>query len=139
MANVPVETPAPTGNALSDASSAPALTPAQLNAIGVGLSGTLTSQGSDCLWPPPGMFGIGTGIISLSLGVPCLFTKSEARAVMGAALMLLGGFILFSGVGLMAAVAGAPAAMTLIFPEGKAAGAARSAAPVTASTQALAA
>jgi hypothetical protein len=135
MPNVPVETPAPTGNALTDA---PALTQAQLNAVGVGLTGTLTSQGSDCLWPPPGMWGISSGIIHLAFGTPCLFTMSEARAVMGAGILLLGGFILFSGVGLMAAVAGAPAAMTLIFPEGKAAGAARTAAPA-ARTQALAA
>lgn len=92
----------PTGNALSDANSqaaaTPFLTPQELATLGSGLSGSI----SECLWPPQGStWGVGTGLIHLQFGVPCLFTKSEARAAAGLALLIGGAIIINLGIGLL--------------------------------------
>jgi hypothetical protein len=107
MANVPTETPAPTGNALSDANSAPpAITQAQADALNA-VNQSAANTASDCLWPPSGQFSIPIipGIYTQSIGVPCLITYSEARAAVGAALVVGGVLTIWVGLSWMAVAA----------------------------------
>jgi hypothetical protein len=102
MPNVPTQAPnppaAPTGNAITQAQAD------ALNAVNQSAANTA----SDCLWPPSGQFSIPIipGIYTQSIGVPCLMTYSEARAIIGVALLLGGSLLIWSGVGIMAVVAG---------------------------------
>ena len=63
---------------------------------------------SDCLVPNP--LGISLGPLSLSAGPACLLSKSNARAFIGAGIMLAGGAIALAGLAVLAAAAGVKAA-----------------------------
>lgn len=94
----------PTGNALTDAQAADVAAASQqaVNAL-IGIGQTVAQpQGSECLWPPPATWGLGFGPVRFSLGVPCFFTKSEARALFGAGLVIVGGLTMFGGVQIIA-------------------------------------
>jgi len=65
----------------------------------------------DCLFPPSGGFNIPTPIgYTQTINLPCLFTKSNARAFLGAG-FLAGGFLLLAlpGAAILAAAAGSRA------------------------------
>lgn len=91
MPNVPTQAPnppaAPTGNAITQAQAD------ALNAVNQSAANTA----SDCLWPPSGQFSIPIipGIYTQSIGVPCLMTYSEARALVGALFLITGGMMIF--------------------------------------------
>jgi len=101
----------PTGNALSDANAAAALSAAQIAAVSSAIgattaTGQLTSQGPECLWPPPGLFGASHGFFAGLMGgfgfsVPCLITKSQARAVIGAGWIVGGLLIAWGGFAIL--------------------------------------
>jgi hypothetical protein len=63
---------------------------------------------SDCLVPNP--LGISLGPLSLSAGPACLLSKSNARAFIGAGLLLAGGAVAVAGLAVLMAAAGVKAA-----------------------------
>jgi Lysozyme like domain len=65
-----------------------------------------TTAKSDCLWPPAGRLSLGP----VGVNVPCLLSKSEARAVIGAFLLITGGWIFGLGAIVIAVTAGVDAA-----------------------------
>jgi hypothetical protein len=70
---------------------------------------TLASGSTDCLVPNP--LSVSVPLVgSISAGPSCLFSKSNARAFLGAGLLLAGGAITLAGLVLVAAVAGVKAA-----------------------------
>jgi hypothetical protein len=69
---------------------------------------TGAASASDCLVPNP--LGISLGPLSLSAGPACLLSKSNARAFIGAGLLLAGGAVAVAGLAVLAAAAGVKAA-----------------------------
>lgn len=69
----------------------------------VGASGS-----ADCLVPNP--LGVSLGPFSLGAGPSCLFSRSNARAFIGAGLMLAGGAVGFAALAVLAVAAGMRAA-----------------------------
>lgn len=67
---------------------------------------------ADCLFPPSGSIALPVipGVYSQSVNLPCLFTKSNARAFLGAG-FLLGGFMVLAlpGLAMLAASVGSKA------------------------------
>jgi hypothetical protein len=118
----PPGTGAPTGNALTDANSgAPKLPEGRVN-TGSGTVGQLTQQqadvlnslnatmaqvASDCLWPPSSQVTIPIipGVYSQSFQVPCLLSYSEARAFVGAGILVGGVLVIGWGLSILAAAA----------------------------------
>jgi hypothetical protein len=93
---------APTGNALTDASTNAAIAKSTAQVVqAVNAMAAATQQTSDCLWPPPQMFGLGQGflggLLSVTFSTPCLFTRSQARAIMGGAIMVAGLLVMWGG------------------------------------------
>jgi Lysozyme like domain len=75
---------------------------------------------SDCLWPPSGRIGLPLG---QSFTVPCLLSMSEARAMIGAALLGTGLLIAAAGLSLIVVFAGIDAFTRLANSAGSKAGA----------------
>jgi hypothetical protein len=131
MPNVPTQAPnppaAPTGNAITQAQAD------ALNAVNQSAANTA----SDCLWPPSGQFSIPIipGIYTQSIGVPCLITYSEARAAVGAALVIGGGMLVLFGVSILAVAAGAGVVGSLLGGGGKSGAAAGAASKIPAAEE----
>jgi hypothetical protein len=106
----------PTGNALTDAGAAGAA----LGAAGFSdiaqINAQIAAAASDCLWPPSGSVTIPfiPGLWSQTFQVPCLFTHSEARAIVGVGILGAGLIVMFAGLGFFAVAEAVPVAARLI-------------------------
>lgn len=73
---------------------------------------TVAAGSSDCLLPNP--LGVSLPLVgNISAGPSCLFSKSNARAFIGAGMLLAGGLVALAGLAVLAAAAGMRAAQPL--------------------------